>query len=387
MSQEDKIATLILERKEKLPEKDSMVQATVLVKNSNGLYLDINKTFEGYVSTKELGGNSIDQFSVGDSVEVFVLGEDRNQEGLIKLSIKQIEDQKKWSELEELLDKNIEVEICKVVKSGLEAKITTTGHIGFIPNSYLDNQDEVLRNKKAEDCVGEKLSVKLHELEKSKNKIIFNHKTVSHEIREARTLEIFNSLSIGQEMDVKIIRLADFGVFVDLNGVDALIPASELSWQRFDKPKDIHKIGDMVHAQVFKLDQENKKIALSVKKLSPNPWTNLPEEFKTGHIQEAKVVSQADFGVFVEMIPGVEALLHKSNYETAPEKGSMINVEIKNIEAEKKRMGVNLVKQEEPQQSVEEIKEKVEEAVAKEEANNSDDTQDQNEGKELEHVG
>lgn len=381
MSQEDKIAALILERKENFPQKDSLVQATILAKNSNGLYLDISKNYEGYVSNKELGTGTVDQFTVGDSIEVYVLGEDKSQAGLIRLSVKQIQDEKKWNELEELLNKSIEVEITKIVKSGAEAKITSTGHVGFIPNSYLDTQFENLRTKKPEEWVGEKLSVKLHELEKSKNKIIFNHKAVSHEIREAKTKEVFNSLSIGQNLEVTIIRLADFGVFVDLNGVDALIPASELSWQRFDKPKDIHKVGDKVQAQVFKLDESTKKIALSVKKVAPDPWTTLSEEFKPGFTQKAKVVSQADFGVFVEMKPGIEALLHKSNYETVPEKGAILNVEIKNIEPEKKRMGVNLIN--EPESKTDESESKAEEPELK----TNDDTQDQNEeGKELEHV-
>jgi small subunit ribosomal protein S1 len=404
MSQEDKIAALILERKENLPEKGTLVHATILAKNSNGLYLDINKNFEGYVSKKELGDSSIEQFNIGDSIEVYTLGEDKNQDGLIKLSVKQIQEEQKWHELEELLNKSIEVEITKIVKSGAEAKITTTGHVGFIPNSYLDTQIENLRNKKPEEWLGVKLPVKLHELEKSKNKIIFNHKIVSQEIREAKTKEIFNSLSIGQHLDVTIIRLADFGVFVDLNGVDALIPASELSWQRFDKPKDIHKVGDKLRAQVFKLDPEGRKIALSVKKIDPNPWISLPEELKPGHIQKAKVVSQADFGVFVEMIPGVEALLHKSNYETVPEKGAMIEVEIKNIELDKKRMGVGLIinteskpempkakatQAETPEAAAEKTieAETTEEVKAAKENNSTDDTQDQNEGKELEHVG
>jgi small subunit ribosomal protein S1 len=346
MSQEDKVAALILQRKEKFPEKDSLAQVTILAKNSNGLYVDVNKTYEGFITTKELGNANIDQFSIGESLEAFVLGEDKNQSGLIRFSLKQIEESKKWQELEELLDKSIEVEITKINKSGAEAKITTTGHIGFIPNSYLDNQFENLRTKKPEEWVGEKIPVKLHELEKAKNKIIFNHKAVSTEIRAAKAKEVFNSLSIGQNMEVEIIRLADFGVFVDLNGVDALIPASELSWQRFDKPKDIHKVGDKVQAQVFKLEEETKKIALSVKRLAPNPWTTIAQDFQIGHRQKARVVSQADFGVFVEMAPGIEALLHKSNYQEVPEKGAELEVEVKNIEIEKKRMGVNLITQE-----------------------------------------
>lgn len=362
MSQEDKIASLILDRKENLPEKDTMVQATVLAKNSNGLYLDINKNFEGYISTKELGAASPDQFAIGEQIEVFVLGEDKSQKSLLRLSIKQIQDEKKWHELEELLGKNIEVEISKVVKSGVEAKITSTGHTGFIPNSYIDSQIDSLRGKQTNEWIGEKLPVKLHELEKSKNKIIFNHKVISQEMREARMNEVFNSLSIGQNMEVEIIRMADFGVFVDLKGVDALIPASELSWQRFDKPKDVHQVGDKVQAQVFKLDSENKKIALSVKKVSPDPWTILPAELAVGYRTKAKVVSQADFGVFVEVKPGIEALLHKSNYDESPDLGSMLDVEIKNVEAEKRRMGVILSDQDQSQG-------------------------DQNEDKELEHVG
>ncbi len=346
MSQNDKVAALILERKENLPEKGSLIQATVLAKNSSGLYLDINKTYEGLVSTKELGQNNIDQFNIGSQIELYVLGKDKSQDGLIRLSLKQIEDQKKWQELENLLGKNIEVEISKLVKSGIEAKITSTGHIGFIPSSYLDSQFENLRNKKPEEWIGEKIAVKLHELDKEKNKIIFNHKSVTSEIKEAKAKEVFNSISIGQNMEVEIIRLADFGVFVDLGGIDALIPASELSWQRFNKPKDIHKVGDKVQAQIFKLDTESKKIALSVKKLQPDPWTNLPTELVPGYQLDAKVVTKADFGVFVEIAPGIEALLHKSNYKEAPEIGSLLKVEIKNIEAEKKRMGVNLVNQE-----------------------------------------
>ena len=370
MSKQDQIATLILDRKENLPKKDSIITATVLARNSSGLYLDINKTFEGQISNNELGDKKAQEYSVGDQIEAYVLGEDKN---LIKLSIKQIESQQKWTELEALQNQNIEVEIVKIVKSGVEAKISTTNQVGFIPNGYIDNQFPNLRNKKPEEWLGEKIPVKIHELEKSKNKIILNNKVVSQEIKEAKSKEVMNSISIGQNMEVEIIRLADFGVFVDLGGMDALIPASELSWQRFNKPSDVYKIGDRVTAQVFKIDQDNQKIALSVKKVSQDPWSTLSPEMTIGYQQEAKVITHADFGVFVEILPGVEALLHKSNYQEAPELGSMLKVEIKNLEIDKKRMGVILVNDSTDTNA--------------EENTTEDEVGDQTATEELEHVG
>lgn len=375
MSQEDKLAALILERKENLPQKDTIIQAKIIAINTNGLYLDINKSFEAYISQKELSENT-ENYKVGDTIEAFVLGEDKNQSGIFRLSTKQIDLEKKWQKLEDLLNQELEVRISKAVKSGLEVTIIGTEDLAFIPNSCLDAQAVALRNKKPEQWLGTTITAKLQEIDKSKNKIILNHKLVSERLKQENFAKVFSSLEIGQNLDLEIIRLAEFGAFVDINGVDALVPASELSWQRFEKVKDIHKVGDKIKAQIFKLDFEKNKIVLSVKKATTCPWQTISETISIGYRQKAKVVSIADFGVFVEIIPGVEALLHKSNYTETPKMHEEILVEIKNIEASKKRMGVLLVND---QKKKTESKETTEPA-----AQETTDTQD---NKELEHVG
>jgi small subunit ribosomal protein S1 len=232
MSQEDKLAALILERKENLPQKDTIIQAKIIAINTNGLYLDINKSFEAYISQKELSENT-ENYKVGDTIEAYVLGEDKNQSGIFRLSTKQIDAEKKWQKLEELLNQELEVRISKAVKSGLEVTIISTEDLAFIPNSCLDAQAVALRNQKPEQWIGTTITARLQEIDRSKNKIILNHKLVSERLKQENFAKVFSSLEIGQNLDLEIIRLAEFGAFVDINGVDALVPASELSWQRF----------------------------------------------------------------------------------------------------------------------------------------------------------
>ncbi len=341
---QDAIAEILLERKENLPQEKQVIKATVLAKSSRGLFVDINKTFEGCVNPKELGSKALEEYSAGENVEVYVIGEDNNQPGVFRLSIKKIDDEKKWSELENLKNQNLELRISKVLKSGVEVEISATKQIGFMPYAYIDAREEPLKSAKKENWGGLNISGRIHELDQSRNKIILNHKVIAEGQREARANEVLSSIAIGQILDCTVVRTADFGVFVDIGGIDALIPSSELSWNRFKKPSDIVKVGEKLSAKVFKIENEAKRVALSVKQANPDPWTVLPEEIKVGYQTKVKVATQAEFGVFVEVKPGIEALLHKSNFPggTAPELDSELEVEVINLEPAKKRMGVKV---------------------------------------------
>jgi ribosomal protein S1 len=338
-------AELLLERKENSPKLREVCSATILAKNSRGLLLDINKTFEGYVSTQELGSKSIDSFEINNPMDVLVIGE--SEDGIYKLSIRQIEESKKWQELESLKGQNLELSITKVSKSGVEVEIAVTQQTGFIPFGYLDHRYGELKNAKREDWIGLKIPGRIHELDQSRNKIILDNKVISAEQKEARQEEILSALSIGQNITGTVVRTTDFGVFVDLGGIDALIPASELSWRRFKKPAEVVEIGSQITARVFRIDHEGKKIALSIKQIEPDPWTVLNESVKVGAKLNGKVVTKAEFGVFVEVLPGVEALLHKSHFDNKEEKlpaiGEAIEAEIVNLDAAKKRMGIKPV--------------------------------------------
>ncbi len=342
---QDSIAEILLERKENNPEAKQIVKATVLAKSSRGLFVDINKTYEGCVNPRELGTKTLEDYSIGEIIDVYVIGEDSNQPGVFRLSIRKIEDEKQWQDLEKLQGQNLELSITKVLKSGIEVEIAATKQIGFMPYGYLDSREEPLKSKRKEEWAGLSIPARIHELDQSKNKIILNHKVIADEQKEARAKEVLSSIAIGQIMDCTIVRTTDFGVFVDIGGLDALIPSSELSWTRFKKPADVVKVGDKISAKIFKIEPEAKRVALSVKQANPDPWTVLPEEIKVGYQTKAQVITQAEFGVFVEIKPGIEALLHKSNFasETYPEVGSVLDLEVINLEQNKKRMGVKVI--------------------------------------------
>ncbi len=336
-------AELLLERKENKPQAGEVCTATVLVKNSRGLYVDINKTYEAYIPAQELG--SVD-YNVGDRIEACVVGTEANQDGIYKLSLKEIENSKNWHKLEELQGQSLDLLITRLVKSGVEVEIIATKQTAFVPFRYIDSHYGPLAGLDQNDWVGRHISGRIQELDRSKNKIILNNRVISEEQKIAHTEEVMRSLAIGQEVHGKIVRLADFGVFVDVGGVDALVPASELSWRRFKKPSDIVKVGDELTAKVFRVDTENKKIGLSVKQAQLDPWTVLPEFIQIGARVSGPIVTRADFGVFVEILPGVEALLHKSNFNEGaefPEIGTRLEAEISNLNASQRRMGIKLL--------------------------------------------
>lgn len=334
---------LLLERKENKPQAKTVVKATVIAKSSKALYVDINKSFEAYIPNQELGSKKVEEYKIGDRIEAYLAGE-QNPDGIFKLSIKQIEIIENWKQLEDHKGQNIELTISKIVKSGVEAEIATTKQIGFIPNRYLDTTYSELKYKKQSEWIGVKIPGRIHELDQSKNKIILNNKVISEEQRAAKADETLTQVSVGQVIEGNIVRVTDFGAFIDIGGLDALIPASELSWRRFKKPSDVIQAGQKVKAKIFRIEIQEKKVGLSIKQAEPDPWTILPEECKVGHKLNGKVVTHADFGVFLEVYPGVEALLHKSNIQgEAPEMGKSLEIEIINIEADKKRMGVKVV--------------------------------------------
>lgn len=341
----DLVAEIKLDRKENYPELKQSTRATVIAKNSNGLYLDLAKTFEGYVNPKELGDKGLESYSVGEIIEVYVAAEDRNQPGIFKLSIKQLEDNHKWNRLESLKGQELELKISKILKSGIEVQISATGQIGFIPYGYLDTREESFKNKNKDTWLGLTIPGLIHEIDQTRNKIILNHKTIAEGKRAQRARDIMNNIGIGQKIKGTIVRTADFGVFVDIGGLDALIPSSELSWVRFKQPSDVARVGDEVEAVIFKIDTEKNRVALSIKQAQATPWASIGTDIKVGHRGRGKIVTQADFGVFVEIIPGVEALLHKSNYTEPPEIGEEISYEVINFEADKKRMGIKLIQE------------------------------------------
>jgi len=341
---QDQSAELLLERKENRPALNSISKGQILAKNSSGLYVDINKTFEAVINLKDLGIKKIDDYKIGELIEFITFGEDKNTPGVYRASIKLLENIQQWGELENLKNQNLDLTIHKVLKSGIEVIIQATNQIGFIPFGYLDSRHNPLKELNQELWAGQIIKGRIHELDQEKNKIILNNKIICQEQKKSKAAELINQINLGQEIEGEVVRITDFGVFVDIGGIDALVPSSELSWKRFKSPADIVELGQTIKAKIFKIEKDQQRVAMSVKQTELCPWANLPESIKPGHRLKARIVTKAEFGVFAEILPGVEALFHKSNFPDGinPQIGDEYLFEITNIDISKKRMGLRL---------------------------------------------
>lgn len=338
------VEQILLDRQDKEPQIGEIITGSVLSVNSNGIFLDINKCYEAFISLNEIGDKK--DYKTGDRIDILITDKEKKTKGVFRASLKKIEEKAKWKKLEEINDTNLEVEITKIVKSGVEVLIDLTKQTAFIPFKLIDYKFVTLKNLSQADWVGKKIPAKIHEINENKNKIILDHKTISEEQMKAKSHEVMSKLAIGQEITGKVVRTTKFGVFIEYEAIDILIPSSELSWARFKEPSDLVTVGDEISGKVFKIDQENSQVAISRKQIVADPWTVIDEtKYALGTKHDVKVISHADFGFFVEVEPGIEALLHKSNYieKEFPEINTKLKVEIINTEKSKKRMGVKLI--------------------------------------------
>ena len=336
-----------LDRQDKEPKLGEVITGSVLASNSQGVYLDINKCYEAFVNINELGEKK--DFKLGERVEVLLVDREKKTKGVFRASVKKIEDKNKWKQLEELQGQNLEVSISKIVKSGAEVIISSTNQTAFIPFKLMDYKYETLKNIAQNEWVGKKIPARIHEIDQEKNKIILDHKTISEEQMKAKSQEVMSKLAIGQEITGKVVRTTKFVVFIEYQGIDILIPSSELSWARLKEPSDLVNVGDDISGKVFKIDQDNLQVAISRKQIVPDPWTVIDEKkYAVGSKHEAKVVSHAEFGFFAEVEPGIEALVHKSTYSEKefPAVNTKLNLEIINLEKDKRRMGTKIVETE-----------------------------------------
>ena len=213
---------------------------------------------------------------------------------------------------------------------------------GFVPASQLRTKGQ------HEELVGEELQLKIIEVDQRRNKLILSHRQALQQEKGLKRAEILANLEVGQIVTGKVVRIADFGAFIDLGGIDGLLPISEISWERIKKPDDELAIGDELTLKVLKVDREAHKISLSLKQLKEDPWTTL-SGFSEGQVINGRVTKLASFGAFVEIVPGVEALLptaEMSDRQVKPEDivtvDQTVRALIKRFRPEEKRISLSL---------------------------------------------
>jgi ribosomal protein S1 len=298
----DEFETLLEESFAKTNSVADIVEGTVIKKEAEGYLVSVKGAkMEAYLSNKELSSD-VDSLEVGDTREFYVLKEENNDDSMV-LSLKRIAFAQAWAQLNDakIQGDTILAKVVSTVKGGVLVDIADLK--GFIPSSQLRTGTPF------EGLVDTKIEVKVLEADPKKNKLILSQRQAVAEQRDQVVDNVLSSLEEDQVVSGNVVRITDFGAFVDINGIDGLLPISEISWQRIKHPSDVLTLGDTIEVKIIKIDTELKRISLSLKRMGENPWQQIEGQFEEGQIVKGTVNKVTTFGAFINIFPGVEALL------------------------------------------------------------------------------
>ncbi|WPC43153.1 30S ribosomal protein S1 [Clostridium sp. JS66] len=329
--------------------RGEVVKGKIISVTENDAIVNIGYMSDGILSKSEVVENEEDNLSdiLKENEEIYVYVLDMNDgEGNVLLSKKAADKIKAWDELKKAFEEKSDVEttVKEVVKGGVVTYIK--GIRAFIPASQLSlSYVEDLK-----PFVGKTLTVKVIEFDKDNEKVVLSRKVIEKAEAEQKKQQLLNSIKPGEKRSGVVSRLAKFGAFVDLGGVDGLIHVSELSWKRVNNPADVVSVGDKVEVYILSVDKENNRIALALKDVNENPWESVSNKFKIGDVVEGEVSKLASFGAFVEIQPGVEGLVHIS--EISEERiakpsdvlslGDKVRVKILDIDNKENRISLSI---------------------------------------------
>lgn len=336
----------------------------IVDKRPHEILVDIGFKSEGVVTGRELErlGEMLASLKVGDEVPVYVLREDR--EGNLQLSISRALAEKDWERAEALMQSQ-EIFECPVDAYNRGGVIVRLGQVrGFVPASQLVSAPASTGEEDAENryasLMGEKLKLKVIDIDRKRNRLILSERLAMREWRRQQKEQLLDTLQEGLVLEGVISSIADFGAFVDLGGADGLIHLSELSWNRVTHPSEVVKIGDRVNVQILSIDNERRRIGLSLRRLTPQPWEVIDNTYQVGQIVKGRITKLVNFGAFARLVDtGIEGLIHISELAdrrvTHPKEvvseGEVYDLRIIRIEGDKRRLGLSL-KQAQPEPEV-----------------------------------
>lgn len=302
--------------------------------------------FDGIVPISELSSLHIekasDVISVGDALELMIT---KVEEENYVLSKRKVDAVKAWDTLEQQFTAGeiFEAEVKDIVKGGL---VVDLGVRGFVPASLVEDHfvDDF------EDYKGKSLSFKIVELDKEKNRLILSHRAVVEAEKASQKKDVINQIKTGDVLDGKVQRIASFGAFIDLGGIDGLVHISQVSHEHVSDVSEVLAEGQQVKVKVLSVDPENERISLSIKDTIPGPWSNIEERAAKGTILDGKVKRLTSFGAFVEVFPGVEGLVHISQIahkhintpHEALKEGQDVQVKVLDVNAEEGRLALSI---------------------------------------------
>jgi small subunit ribosomal protein S1 len=335
-----------------------VVHGTVVRVDKDEVLVDIGYKSEGVIPVAELtirrSVNPADEVSVGEEIDALVLTKE-DTEGRLILSKKRARFELAWKRIEAAAESGEPVtgKVIEVVKGGL---ILDLGVRGFLPASLVD----IRRVQDLDEFMGRELRCKVIELNRSRNNVVLSRRAVLEDERKEMRQAILDRLSPGDVIEGQISNIVDFGAFVDLDGMDGLIHISELSWSHVNHPSEVLEIGQTVKVKVLDIDRERQRISLGLKQTQSDPWQQVLDSYTEGDVVEGRVAKVVTFGAFVEILPGVEGLVHISelarhhveNPREVVSQGQAVNVKILEIDGDRRRLSLSLKQVEDGDQPV-----------------------------------
>ena len=303
-------------------QKGDLVKGIVCGYDGQGVMVDIGAKTIAVVPTREAVDKDEkveEKFEKGKEYEFLIIREE-DEDGKFLLSKKKVDFAYAWKELEKAkaADETILGTVSGIVKGGILVEIS--GVRGFVPSSQL-------RTKETDLEVGSKIELKILTLDSQQNNFILSNKKVYEDSAVEARKNVFAQIEAGQVVKGDVVRITDFGAFIDLGGIDGLLPLSQLSWRWIDHPTDILKVGDKIDVEVIAVDHDKQRVSLSLKNLEPDPWLEAEKQIKEGDKVEGTITRIKHFGAFVEVFPGVEALLpHNEVIELQNRDGNILQV-------------------------------------------------------------
>jgi small subunit ribosomal protein S1 len=290
--------------KHKAPDASKQLEGTVVAISAESVFLDIGYKTEGILPLLAFQGAS-EVVTVGDKIPVSVKG--RGPEGYYELSRLKVETPTDWSALEKAFAEKSTImgTVTAVIKGGLSVDV---GVRAFMPSSRSGERDAKLMEK----LVGEQIRCRIIKLDVADEDIVVDRRAVLEDEERAGKEKRYSEIEEGATMSGTVRSLADYGAFIDLGGVDALLHVSDMAWGRVNKPADVLTVGQQVEVKVLKIDAEKHRISVGLKQLQQHPWDAVPEKYKVGEKVTGTVTRVVEFGAFVELEPGIEGLIHLS---------------------------------------------------------------------------
>ena len=313
--------------------------------NADTVMVDVGWKTEGYIPARELrdekGNISV---NVGDEIEVLV--DRRDQDGNLVLSRDKAAKIKIWDDVKLACEQNTPVKgtVIERVKGGLSVDI---GIPAFLPGSQVD----IRPVRDLDRYVGQSLLFNVLKYDRKRNNVVLSRRTILEKEREAEKLDTLQNIEEGKIVEGVIKNITDYGLFIDLGGIDGLLHVTDISWGRITRPSDHFSKGEKIRVKVLSFDKEKERVALGLKQLASNPWETIKNKYPINTLIDGKVVNLTDYGVFVELEPGVEGLIHVSEMFWTreirhPSKvlnvGQEIRVMVLDINTETKRISLGL---------------------------------------------